>query len=81
MLTNKQLAMLQLSLDQKDLLKFTKEKVLDTKANTSDVKLVKLVKSKIDVGDFREPYIYLIPNLIRDLVKIIFLPKVFYGNI
>ena len=51
--------------------------MLDTKANTSDVKLVKLVKSKIGVSDFREPYIYLIPNLIRDLVKIIFLPKVF----
>ncbi len=45
--------------------------MLDTKANTSDVKLVKLVKNKIGVGDAEEPCVYLIPKLIRYLLKIV----------
>ena len=45
--------------------------MLDTKANTSDVKLVKLVKNKIGVGDAEEPYVYLVPKLIRYLLKIV----------
>ena len=45
-----------------------KEKVLNTKVNTLDAKLVKLVKSKIVVSKLCEHYEYLILNLFQDLM-------------
>ncbi len=39
------------------------------KANTSDVKPVKQVKSRINYGNFVVPFEYFIFNLLKNLVK------------